>query len=383
MSRPKPRAANEDVANAQAREGLERRWHARLRAAPELAELVTGAQLADEAFHRWFAYKQAFAPELVRRFLADASVRLPGPLLDPFSGAGTLAIECARRGVQALGVEALPSLAALARARGVKEIPRLPEVGACSSVEEFAGLFTLEAHRAALLLAEARRHDSDGAPLRQAPNVRAALREALRVMREDCATPLPLRPSVVVGDARDLAELSDGSMAGALTSPPYLSRHDYAQVTAPIERIYSLWYPQQGAEPARAKQVRAFPRALRREWRRSPHPAVAEAQSELAANDQSRLAGVTRSYFEDLGDALATLRRVLRESASAWIVLGGARFGPVYVPSDLIAAELAEERGFSVVDLLVARRLVPAGRPLGRLDDVAPRETLLILKATS
>lgn len=383
MSRSRRHAGTDSRhAVTEAREALERRWFSRMRPAPELAELVTGARHADEPFHRWFAYKQAFAPELVRRFLAENLRRPDGPLLDPFLGSGTLAIECARQNVEALGVEALPALAFMANARGAREAPRAPDVSTCQTADEFASRFELDAHRAALLFAEARRHDSDGNPLRQAPTVREALRVTLREMREDLTTPLSTAPNALSGDARTLQGIDVNTIAGVLTSPPYLSRHDYTRITAPIERIFAIWHPETTSESARAGQVRAHPRALRREWRRPAHPATAEAQEELIEADEPKLAGVTRSYFEDLAECFEALARVAQPGASLWIVIGGARFGDAYVPSDLIAAELAVEAGLSVEELRVVRRLVAPGRTLGRLEDVAPRETILILRAS-
>ena len=150
------------------REAVERRWFRRRKPAPELAQLVTGAALRDEPFHRWLPYKQAFAPALVRRFLKKCppaqSAAVAAPLLDPFCGSGTFAIECARRGVSALGIEALPVLVYLAQARMSTEFPKLPDLQGCRSWQDYAERLSLPVHRAALICAVARRHTSDGKP---------------------------------------------------------------------------------------------------------------------------------------------------------------------------------------------------------------------------
>jgi len=51
----------------------------------------------------------------------------------------------------------------------------------------------------------------------------------------------------------------------------------------------------------------------------------------------------------------------------------------VYVPSDLIVAEIAERIGFQVEAIRVARDLVGAARKFGRLGHIAPRESLLVM----
>ena len=78
---------------------------------------------------------------------------------------------------------------------------------------------------------------------------------------------------------------------------------------------------------------------------------------------------------------MAECRRVLKPGGVAWMVVGGARLKDIYVPSDLILAEIAECAGFSVDALHVARRLIDSGRKLGRLHNVSPRETVVVLRA--
>ncbi len=415
-------AQHQGHAGATQREALERRWFRRLVDRPDLATLVTGESLSDEPLHRWFAYKQAFAPGLVRLFLREAAAqstlprsaaspggresraaaaappaRAPAPaLLDPFAGSGTAAIECARAGVDAIGVEALPSLAFLASARSAAGVPDLPDLSGCEAPVDFAARLQEPIHRAALLCAVSRRHSSDGKPLADAPPLSRALADVVAMMRADLRSPLPMPVRVVPGDARELAGIADSTIGGILTSPPYLSRHDYTRITRPIEELFAFWdrpaaragvqtpAPQDRQAAARRDaQVRAHPRAYARPWQSTPHPAVTESCAALQDAGERKLAGVTRSYFEDMTAALRQFARVLLPGGPCWIVIGGARLKDVYVPADLILAEMAADAGLDVLELRVARRLIPSGRKLGTLGDVAPRETLLLLRRRS
>lgn len=380
-----------------AREALERRWRQRLVPTPQLAELFTGEQNRREPYHRWLAYRQAFAPRLVRLFLAQAE-RLPGrtpgaaapgaapPLLDPFAGSGTFPIECARQDVPAIGVEALPALCFLAGACSAPDAPPLPPdvLDDAGDWRAIADRLTHPLHRAALMIAVARRHDSDGRPLREPPPLPQALRDAFAWIQADRRTALPRPVDVRQGDARTLDGIADESIGGLLTSPPYLSRHDYTRLTRPLQDLYARWHP--AADPApdlallRGRQLRAHPRAHATPWRRDMPPAVREAVDALREAGEPRLAGVVRSYFEDLFAALAAAARVLQPGRPCWVVIGGARLRDVYVPSDLVLAEHAAAAGFELRQVRAARRLIPTGRKLGRLEDVSPRESLLILR---
>ena len=99
-------ARSRQRAEAQHRSALELEWEDKLRDDASFAPLVVAKGALSEPFHRWMAYRQGFAPELVRRFLAHGE--LPdGVILDPFSGSGTVATEAARQGRAALGIDAV------------------------------------------------------------------------------------------------------------------------------------------------------------------------------------------------------------------------------------------------------------------------------------
>jgi hypothetical protein len=69
----------------------------------------------------------------------------------------------------------------------------------------------------------------------------------------------------------------------------------------------------------------------------------------------------------------------MRPGGVAWFVIGGARLKDVYVPADLIVAELAESFGFGIRSIRTARDLTPSRRKFGRVGHVAPRESVVVL----
>ena len=162
-----------------------------------------------------------------------------------------------------------------------------------------------------------------------------------------------------------------------MTSPPYLSRYDYVGQAAPLSRLFD---PERTAR--RDAQLRA---AVGRRAKRSDEslPAAAEeAARGLEAKGVRGTATLVRAYFTDLDAFLAEARRVLRASAPLWLVVGGADLNREYVPADLIAAEQTRRHGFEIEGISVARRLRESGRSLGSLKGVAPRESVLRLRAS-
>jgi hypothetical protein len=125
----------------------------------------------------------------------------------------------------------------------------------------------------------------------------------------------------------------------------------------------------------------AHPKARTNAKSRSPHQAVEEACAALERVTQAKLARVTRAYFAGLDRLLVQLRRVLMRDAPSWLVIGGARLKDVYVPSDSIVAEIASGAGFEVERIVTVRRVIAAGRKFGRLANVAPRESIVMLRS--
>ena len=389
----------------EAREALERRWRDRLSVEPRLATLVTAEGARREAFHRWLPYKQGFSPGLVRLFLAEnprtAKHWASHPALDPFAGTGTCAVECARHGVRAIDLDAIPALVFLANAKFEREFPPLPDTSEASMWQEVADQLRLPIHRAALMLAFGRQHTTAGRANRGARPLGVALDEVATMMRDDLSHPLASANRIEVGDARRLTTIDDGAIGGILTSPPYLSRHDYTRIADPYETVYRYWYAGQVCPAAAGcvssgvsntnhtahravahggvEQVRA---SLRGRGEGGPSCTVAaaeEAAEWLSKIGQAKLATIVRGYVEDMTQVLRECHRVLARNGPCWMIVGGARIKDVYVPSDLIVAELAEASGFRLEAIRVARDLIGSSREFGRVGHVAPRESLLLM----
>jgi len=83
-------------------------------AAPEVSCKNSNTILdGDETVHNWYRFVLSFPPHLVRKYLEAFDIRQGHAVLDPFCGTGTTLVECRKRGIASVGVEAHP-LAALA-----------------------------------------------------------------------------------------------------------------------------------------------------------------------------------------------------------------------------------------------------------------------------
>jgi len=365
---------------------VERAWYRRTTREPALAKLVTATQARTEPFHRWLVFKQAFSPGLVRRFL-DTAAHLGGPtgdapLLDPFSGTGTFVLECARKGVPAIGFEPLRASAFVTRVASATSFPPLPNLDGCSSWQEFAARLTEPLHQAALICVIASQQTARGELNKNAPPIIDALRDQAKTMEDDLRTPLLAQNPVLPGDGRTLAMLADASVGGILTSPPYLSRHDYTKLTQPYEEVYAFWHGSATETDPRKNQLPAHGSAPTARRRRSTDPAVSEIVETLTMIGEKRWSRTVGAYFQGVFDSLRTFHRVVQTGCPCWITIAGSRIKDVYIPTDTIVAEFATTIGFNVKEILVARDVTRNRRRFGSLSGVAPRESILVMQTT-
>jgi len=62
----------------------------------------------DRAVHEWYRFVLSFPPHLVRKYLERFRLSPAQTVLDPFCGTGTTLVECKKRGIHSIGIEANP-----------------------------------------------------------------------------------------------------------------------------------------------------------------------------------------------------------------------------------------------------------------------------------
>lgn len=86
----------------------------------ELKSLGTNSGAPPLAFQNWRRIKEAFAPELIARAVAETTSSLGRPVrtcIDPFAGSGTTALACQFLGIVPTAIEVNPFLSDLIEAK--------------------------------------------------------------------------------------------------------------------------------------------------------------------------------------------------------------------------------------------------------------------------
>jgi DNA modification methylase len=213
-----------------------------------------------------------------------------------------------------------------------------------------------------------KRHDSDVFGLFESRTKETlAKMEELRKSHHDAGSRVRFGDSVNGG----LSFLPRGSIDAVITSPPYLSDHDYSRLTR-LELVFT--------ETVTSKDdLRAMKKFLLRSSSKNVYKgdslaaeairfrAVKDAVAAVAERAESRSSGFARvyprlvgEYFGGMYQHFRRIGRVLRAGGHAAYIVGDqSSFFATPIPTARILAQLAEEcgAGLELIDMLPVRKL--------------------------
>jgi hypothetical protein len=83
-------------------------------------------------------------------------------------------------------------------------------------------------------------------------------------------------------------------------------------------------------------------------------------------------------YFVDMEMAIREWARVLATGAKVALVVDNVRFDGIMLPVDLVLSEMAEQAGFRVDEILIARYKGNSSQQMGRYGRLPVRESVVI-----
>ena len=147
----------------------------------------------DSAAHEWYSFVLSYPPHLVRYYLTQFGVDHTKRVLDPFCGIGTTLVECKKKGIPSVGIEANP----MAWFASTVKTDWRPEPAALLAEASTIATQVIEALRDEGLEDIPLLYPNTTPPLRTLPE------EADRLLLKNSISPLPLHKSLRLREAVD------------------------------------------------------------------------------------------------------------------------------------------------------------------------------------
>lgn len=421
--------------NNSERHRIEDKYEPIIREEFRLGKLVSYVGNKDVPILRLYRYKEAFAYRFVEEFIDRFGLTEEDTILDPFCGMGTTLFTAMQHNIPAIGIDKLPIATFVARtlplflsiepevlqetfeelrARVAKTRPaevamdvRIMKVGfpedTLLSLRKWKGAIdTLPypIHDIFLLLFFAILEPcsytaKDGQFLRLMPDklvgnptemlqrkVYEAEKDIILLGRLWGARKQPLLPTIQLADARDLSDICFETQPTALiTSPPYSNRYDYTR-TYSLELCFHFVKNFEELKTLRFGILRSHIESKIEATDEPPHPVIEEVVNLLRQRVRSlnnrRIPDMITSYFVDMHKVIGEWSRVLAPGAKVAMVVDNVRFDGELVPVDLVLSEMAEDAGFVVKEVIVARYKGNSSQQMGKYGRVPVRESVVI-----
>ena len=90
-----------------------------------------------------------------------------------------------------------------------------------------------------------------------------------------------------------------------------------------------------------------------------------------------------QEYFADMGRCLKYISQQLNANATVGFVVGNSVYSGIVIPTDLIIANIAEDLGYSVKEIITYRKLSSSSQQMKNIEEKNKkylRESLVVLK---
>lgn len=185
---------------------------------------------------------------------------------------------------------------------------------------------------------------------------------------------------VYLADARDMSEVKFRKKPTAvITSPPYANRYDYTR-TYSLELCFHFVENFEQLKAIRFGILRSHIESKVGKNEIPPHPIIQEVVEVLSMKklNNPKIPSMIIGYFVDMKQVIENLYNILAPKAQVAMVVDNVRFEGEMIPVDLILSEIAEEIGFKIKEIIVARYKGNSAQQMRKYGKVPVRESILL-----
>lgn len=185
------------------------------------------------------------------------------------------------------------------------------------------------------------------------------------------------------GDVRThINEVSDNSLDLIITSPPYLNSRDYTDIYMLELKVLQLVNSHEELRQLRNSTLRSHVQIAYKEVTPINNERLLACLEKMHSNHDkswnSDILNMICGYFEDMQQLFCAFSRKMRRGGMVYFNVANSSYFGIEIPVDYIIGDIAEENGFTVLEIRKARDLKTSpqqGKLIGKL-----RESVLVME---
>jgi len=393
--------------------------------------LVNFSKTKNLPIHRWFYYQEGYSPDLIKKVLKYLNLNGSTHLFDPFAGSGTSLVAAKELGIKATGIEINPFSCHMAISKtqnyleeeinilenfevpNYKPIKKLFEKYELSIIEN---LFEIENFEKIELIKKKIELENNNKVknilfttllciLQQVSYYKKAgngLKKKRIYKSVDTFDAFKFKLSEIISDIKSNKNKNNTVIINdnclninnhkideidiSIFSPPYANCFDYYEVYK-IE----LWIGEfvKSYEELRNLRKAALTSNLNADLKKKTK-IVTTSKVLIPIIDylnntklwDNKIPKMLNAYFSEMEQLLVSLYEKTKKGGYCVVVVGNSSYGGLAVPTDIILAEIGKNLGFTVKEIIVARRNETSSQQYSKIGNLIEfvRESLIIFK---
>lgn len=393
--------------------------------------LVNFSKTKNLPIHRWFYYQEGYSPELIKKVLKYLNLNGSTHLFDPFAGSGTSLVAAKELGIKATGIEINPFSCHMAISKTqnysgeeikilenfkvpnykpVKKLFEKYELSIIKNLFEIENFEKIELIKKKIeleknakvknilfttllcILQQVSFYKKAGNGLKKKRIYKSidtfeAFKFKLNEIISDIKSIENKNKTVIINDnCLNISNYEIDEIDISIFSPPYANCFDYYEVYK-IE----LWIGEfvKSYEELRNLRKAALTSNLNADLKKKTK-IVTSSKVLIPIIDylnntklwDNKIPKMLNAYFSEMEELLVSLFERTKNGGYCVVVVGNSSYGGLAVPTDIILAEIGKNLGFTVLEIIVARRNETSSQQYDKIGNLIEfvRESLIIFK---
>lgn len=383
--------------------------------------------------HNWFDYKQGYADGLVRRLIEVSKIDKDDYILDPFNGVGTTQVTSQKLGIKSVGLDINPVANFAAKVKTTKysdndkkiigqtltdisnyykktkRVPKYKKINEIFTPQQLVQILNIKGFYESIdstnvrdffklaylsIIEDISNRVKDGNGIKIARTKKPII-DVYKYYELKCHRMLSELPKtkslpdakIIDGSILDdkvYEKLKKLNIGGVIYSPPYANCFDYLEVYKMEVWLGDFVNDYEDFVKFRSVAIRSHVNSKFSKIIKHKNAKVEVISSLIGAHNiwNKNIPSMLLGYFDDMHEVIRRTYEISREGSLCAIVVANSGYKGVIVPTDLLLADIANQIGYKVEEILLAREIRASSQQMALFKgkNSLMRESIIILR---